>query len=112
MTVIAFPSRVVDEDPIFAAIDSCRRAKRKADAAYASGKSEACTNEMAQALWESYDDFAETVPTTVAGLAAMLIFAAKICEWGDHDVLGEEPGIVMTSFATAAKTLLGKRDRD
>jgi hypothetical protein len=111
--VITFPSRDHDQDPIFEAIACCRTAKRQLDAAYASRKSEACTADLARTLWSTYDDFAVTVPTTMAGLAAMLIFAEKICEWGDQDILGEEPVIIMSSFAKAAKTLLGgKHERD
>ena len=63
------------------------------------------TDDFASELWDSYEDFAQTVPTTLAGLQAMLVFAYEVAEQ-DADVLNEA-GIFAT-LATAAKALIGK----
>ena len=108
-------------DPIFAAIQACRTAKRESDAAYARVNSlhalarhayikkalgcdeDAYTEGPASALWDAYGAFAETVPTTLAGLFAMLIFADQITDH-DRDALGVT---IFSTFATAAKALIG-----
>src|SRR5207237_10928423 len=57
----------------------------------------------AVALWDEYEAFADTVPTTLAGLFAMLAYAGEV---SDHepDVLAEM-GIIST-LAIAAKSLI------
>jgi hypothetical protein len=117
-------------DPIFDAIEACREAKRTSDAANAkvsqlyelAEKSvgpnlKACnafiemiigddpddyTNGPASALWDSYEDFAETVPTTLAGLQAMLAFADEVTA---HDADAFNEVAIFSTFATAAKAL-------
>ena len=94
------------DDPIFKAIEACRVAKEASDHAYARkdwllaiarkkfgaaqteainafiGEALGCEQDdysdgPAAALWNSYEAFAETVPTTLAGLFAMLVFAGE-----------------------------------
>jgi hypothetical protein len=63
---------------------------------------EKLTDELAAATWDALDDVAETVPTTLPGLLAMMVYAAEqdTEEFRDIDAL-------LQSFATAAKGLLG-----
>jgi hypothetical protein len=60
------------------------------------------TDSYALPLWDYYDAFAETVPTTLAGLLAMLVYADEIthCE---PDVLAGFG--IFSTLATAAKSL-------
>jgi hypothetical protein len=68
-----------DSDPIYAAIEVCRKALRsfewncdKADRL--DQASDAHADSLAEALQVSYRKFAETVPTTIAGLFAQIQF--------------------------------------
>jgi hypothetical protein len=62
---------------------------------------DAYTEGPTSALWNAYGAFAETVPTTLAGLFAMLIFADQITDH-DRDALGVT---IFSTFATAAKAI-------
>ena len=63
------------------------------------------TNGPASALWDAYDDFIQTVPTTLAGLSAMLVYAAEItCCEGDPPF---DEGTIFPTLAAAAKALIG-----
>jgi hypothetical protein len=120
-------------DPIFAAIKACREAKQMSDAAYTRESSlyrlaeerfgsgdeqhdaregfvdsvipniDEYTRRFARGRWDSIDAFAETVPTTVAGLLAMLAYADEIADGGDRDILNETP--IFSTLAIAAKSL-------
>ena len=57
-------------------------------------------------LWDAHQAFAETEPTTLAGLLAMLIYAGEIAERGDREVFHEVD--IFPTIATAAKTLSGR----
>jgi hypothetical protein len=54
--------------------------------------------------WDLVGEFAETVPTTLAGLLAMVIYAAKMLE-KENDVFGEYHPNLIESLATAARTI-------
>ena len=54
--------------------------------------------------WEMVGEFAETVPTTLAGLLAMLIYAGEVLERGE-DAFGDHHPTLIVSLATAARTL-------
>ncbi len=56
--------------------------------------------------WDAHQAFAETEPTTLAGLLAMLIYAGEIAERGDREVFHEVD--IFPTIATAAKTLSGR----
>jgi hypothetical protein len=66
---------------------------------------DAYTDGPAIALWGAYDAFAQTVPTTLAGLVAMLTVAEEICE-EESEAFREEPAVMISTLATAAKSLL------
>ena len=56
--------------------------------------------------WDAHQAFAETEPTTLAGLFAMLIYAGEIAERGDRDVFDDVD--IFPVVATAAKKLSGR----
>ena len=58
------------------------------------------------AEWELAGEFVETVPTTLAGLLAMLIYADKMLE-KENDVFGEYHTTLIGNLAIAANALLG-----
>jgi hypothetical protein len=74
----------VESDPIYAAIEACRRAERSLkwnyDKAYRLEQDDfnAHTDSLEEALRVSYRKFAETVPTTTAGLLAQILFEREM----------------------------------
>jgi hypothetical protein len=56
--------------------------------------------------WEITGEFVETVPTTLAGLLAMLIYAGKMLERG-NDAFGDHHPELIESLATAARAIGG-----
>jgi hypothetical protein len=55
--------------------------------------------------WEMVGEFAETVPTTLAGMFAMVIYAAEMLE-KEHDVFdGDHGRDLIESLATAARAI-------
>jgi hypothetical protein len=118
-------------DPIFAAIQACRDAKRASDAAFTRtdqlnklaektvGSSfearnafieqtigehpDDYTDRSMSGLWASYDTFARTVPTTLDGLFAMLAFADEVTD-RTPDVFNDS--VIFSTLATAAKALM------
>lgn len=66
------------------------------------GDTDEITDEPCAVLWTAIDDFAETVPTTMAGLLAMILYADEI--WQQ-----EEAGLLIANMATAARALVGGR---
>jgi hypothetical protein len=73
------------------------------DAALGCDQDEYC-NAPCAALWDSYDAFTKTVPTTLAGLFAMLLYAEEIVKNGDGFF---EDGPIYASLASAAKAWVG-----
>jgi hypothetical protein len=61
------------------------------------------TSKAASAMWDSFEEFAQTEPTTLAGLFAMLINAEEIVEGSDLDVLDD--GEICSTMAAAARRL-------
>jgi hypothetical protein len=62
------------------------------------GDTDELTDGPANAMWDARDDFAETVPTTLPGLLAMIIYA------NEHPA-GESDRTLLQTLATAAKAL-------
>jgi hypothetical protein len=56
-------------------------------------------------LWDTYRTFAQTVPTTLAGLFAMLAYAGEIADC-EPEALDETT--ILSTFATAANALVGR----
>jgi hypothetical protein len=56
--------------------------------------------------WDLVGEFATTVPTTLAGLLAMLIYADKMLE-KENDAFGEYHPELIESLATAARAIGG-----
>jgi hypothetical protein len=56
-------------------------------------------------LWDHYRMFAETAPTTPAGLFAMLVYAGEVTE-RERDVLADMG--ILSTLATAARALSGR----
>lgn len=69
------------------------------------GDEDEATNEVASAELEVRDAFEETVPTTVAGLLAMLIYAGQ-CSENDADAFTND-GTLIENLANAARALVG-----
>ena len=67
---------------------------------------DAYTAGLADELWDAYEDFAETVPTTLAGLFAMLAYAGEVADC-EHDAFNDVA--IFSTFAAAANALLGGR---
>jgi hypothetical protein len=55
--------------------------------------------------WEAFVAFANTVPSTLAGLVAMLNYADE-CSAEEY---GDRAHVVISSLATAARALIGER---
>jgi hypothetical protein len=56
-------------------------------------------------LWDSYEEFAETVPTTLAGLFATLTYAGEIAEY-ERDAFNDVD--IFSTFAAAAEAPLAR----
>ena len=98
-------------DPIFAAIEKHRKAFTAMKAANGSPLSDEDTQQYYDAENDAIDEFARTVPTTQAGLAAMLIYAAEIISDNrpaersmPYPFADDAP--LLETLATAAKALL------
>jgi hypothetical protein len=57
--------------------------------------------------WDALGDFADTVPNTLAGLLAMLIYADEMLA-KENDAFGEYHPNLIESLATAARTIGGQ----
>jgi hypothetical protein len=64
------------------------------------------TDNPAAALWDAYEAFAETVPTTLAGLFAMLAFADEVAD-REREFFNDTA--IFSTFAAAAAALTGGR---
>jgi hypothetical protein len=86
----------------FRSADEQRESRREFVESFV-GDEDEYTHSYAGPLWDYYRAFAETVPTTLAGLLAMLVYADEVTEC-EPEVLADF-GIIST-FATAAKALI------
>jgi hypothetical protein len=132
LPAVPLPVAAVEPDPIYAAIEACREARKIADQAFGRvsdlhreakqrlgsgeeqyrerqdyvesfiGDEDEYTDGPAVALWDSYEDFVNTVPTTLASLFAMLIYAEEV-ETREPDLVQEM--LSVSTLATAAKSL-------
>jgi hypothetical protein len=68
------------------------------------GDTDKLTDGPACAAWDALEEFAETVPTALPGLLAMIVYAAEIDERdaGEFNDCGE----LLQSLAAAAKALI------
>jgi hypothetical protein len=63
------------------------------------------------AEWDALVEFADTVPTTLAGLRAMILYAAECqeeCQEHDLDAFTDRDCPLIENLATAAKALIGR----
>jgi hypothetical protein len=90
-----------ESDPIHAAIESCRYKKRVFDAAHAKDPG-VYAEGLAVVLWDAYDSFARTVPTTSAGIIAKLVFIDDVSE---HTPDAFDAELVSGTLIAAAKRL-------
>jgi hypothetical protein len=83
--------------------------ERSAARAEIHGDTDELTEGPADAAWDARDRFAETVPTTLPGLLAMIVYANELAEQ-DPDGLtdGESHRTLLQTLATAAKALIGR----
>ncbi|WP_426615756.1 hypothetical protein [Bradyrhizobium sp. McL0616] len=88
----------------FGAGDDQRRARHAFVERTLGCDEDAYTDGPSAILWDAYHNFADTVPTTLAGLFAMLIFADGIEQRGD---LVLDDMTILSRFATAAEILGG-----
>ena len=66
------------------------------------------TDGPADAMWDARDRFAETVPTTLPGLLAMIIYANELAvDYPDAFTGGGDRPLLQT-LATAVEALLGR----
>jgi hypothetical protein len=100
-------------DPIYAAIEAHRKAAAVEQAAWAevNGRPDlsiddecALTDAKNAEASDALDELAETVPTTLPGLLAMIVYASEA-----NDVIPEAFDICQQSLVTAAEALMGGR---
>jgi hypothetical protein len=84
--------------------------ERSAARAEIHGDTDELTEGPADAAWDARDQFAETVPTTLPGLLAMIVYANELAEQ-DPDALtdGESNRTLLQTLATAAEALIGRQ---
>jgi hypothetical protein len=82
---------------------------RSAARAEICGDTDELTDGPANASWDARDRFAETVPTTLPGLLAMIVYANELAEQ-DQGALtdGERARSLLQTLATAAEALIGR----
>jgi hypothetical protein len=68
------------------------------------GNTDPIGEEEYEAEWDLVGEFADTVPTTLAGLLAMVIYADEMLE-KENDVFGEFHPNLIATLATAARTI-------
>jgi hypothetical protein len=90
----------------FGSADEQRRA-RQAFVESIIGDEDEYIDDAANVMWDAIDTFAQTVPTTVAGLLAMLIYAKEVADRGDCDAFDDAE--IFSTLATAAKACPGGR---
>jgi hypothetical protein len=72
------------------------------------GDTDELTDGPANAAWAARDDFAETVPTTLPGLLAMILYANELAE-DDPDAFGDGDCTLLQTLAAAAEALIGRQ---
>jgi hypothetical protein len=72
------------------------------------GDTDELTDGPANAAWDVRDDFAETVPTTLPGLLAMILYANELAE-EDPDAFGDGDCTLLQTLAAAAEALIGRQ---
>jgi hypothetical protein len=73
------------------------------------GDTDELTDGLANAAWDARDQFAETVPTTLPGLLAMIVYANELAEQDPGGLTdGESHRTLLQTLATAAKALIGR----
>jgi hypothetical protein len=70
------------------------------------GDTDPIGKEEYEAEWDALGEFADTVPTTLAGLLAMIIYAAE-CQEHDLDAFTDRDCPLIENLATAAKAMIG-----
>jgi hypothetical protein len=90
-----------EPDSICAAIETCRYRKQVFDPAHSKDPGVDAEG-LAGVLWDAYDAFARTVPTTHAGISAKLVFIDEVTE-RTPDAFDDE--VVSGTLITAAKRL-------
>ena len=90
-----------EADPIHSAIETCRYRRRVFDAAHSKDPG-IYAEGLAVVLWDAYDSFARTVPTTRAGIMAKLVFIDEVTE---HTPDAFDDEVVSGTLITAAKRL-------
>jgi hypothetical protein len=72
------------------------------------GDTDELTDGPANAAWDALDQFAETVPTTLPGLLAMIVYANELAEEDPKAFSGDADCTLLQTLATAAKALIGR----
>jgi hypothetical protein len=72
------------------------------------GDTDELTDGPANAAWEVRDRFSETVPTTLPGLLAMILYANELAE-DDPDAFCDGDCTLLQTLATAAEALIGRQ---
>jgi hypothetical protein len=72
------------------------------------GDTDELTDGPANAAWDAQDRFAETVPTTLPGLLAMIVYANELAE-EDPDAFGDGDCTLLQTLAAAAEALIGRQ---
>jgi hypothetical protein len=79
----------------------------RSEAHYAvTGDTDPIGEEQYAAEWDAVKDFADTVPTTLSGLRAMILYAAE-CQRHELDTFTDHDCPLIENLATAAKALIG-----
>jgi hypothetical protein len=79
-----------------------RRAAHAAIVESLIGDEDGATNELSHAELDARDAFSETVPTTLPGLLAMIVYAGE-CSENDADALADSDCPLIENLAIAAK---------
>jgi hypothetical protein len=72
------------------------------------GDTDELTEGQADAAWDARDRFAETAPTTLPGLLAMIVYANELAEEDPDAFSGDGDCTLLQTLATAAKALIGR----
>lgn len=100
-------TRVPAADPIYAAIEAHRKAYATMQAVFAVpmiGDTDKAMNEVCLPEFETLEAFAETVPTTIPGLLAMLVHAGE-CRRNEPEAFDYFDCPLIENLAIAAKAL-------
>ena len=107
-----------EPDPIFAAIERHRQAETAKNECYVAADRlveqghevdfNAYTNAAYNGAWDALYDLSETLPTTIAGMLAMVIYAQELraSNWQNFLSETEVGDRIIEALATAAKALI------